>query len=90
MMMTNVTLLQAAMGVGILLTPFLIIILTIFALLFNLLHRIFTRRIGKRLGDLDSIDKSIIWMISMVASLAIIAAMLYAVYELFLSRIVFL
>ena len=85
-MKTNVGFLQAAMGVGILLMPFLVILLTIFVLLFNLSHRILSRRIPNP----DPAEKSEAWTLSMFISLAIVAAILYAVYELFLSRIVFL
>jgi succinate dehydrogenase/fumarate reductase cytochrome b subunit len=90
MMMTYTAFLQAAIAAGILLMPFLFIILAVFVLLFHLFNGIFRIRIGKRLGDLDSIDRSIIAVISFVTSLAIIAAILYVIFEFLLPRIVFL
>jgi len=78
--MTTLFSLHAVMSIGILLTPFLIIIVTIFNLLFNLFRRIFGRRISKQPDDLDSTYKSNDWIISIFRSLAVIIAMLYIIY----------
>jgi hypothetical protein len=87
---TIVSYLYAFISIGILLTPFLIIIVTIFNLLFNLFRRIFNRRISKRPEDLDLTYKSSDWIISIVTSLAIIIAMLYIIYVFLLSGILWL
>jgi hypothetical protein len=80
-MITHTTFLQVVVIIEMLLIPFFLIVLVIFVVLLNFSHRIFTKRIGSRMGELDFIDKSIIWIMSVFVSLAVVTVILYAAFE---------